>query len=248
MVETIDIKARWDARKESAADCAGRMFRFLRRLAACDEVFAQGWLKCGNSLEEALQNKVRVSQEILQNVFERGRNRRDKDKSVIEELGFYSGRFWNGLDREAAHVSVHCGAYVDPAKMPGINEVGIQPPYVGAAADRLLQAEKLREIVTLLAEEWNPDWVRASTFQVDEILYPVRPYRGQRVGWLTYISARYGPLPPLPPNCRSLPINDTGNLIVIDGIIRVSEKNSGDVKKLKELSACLDEAGFLTEI
>jgi hypothetical protein len=248
MVEKIDIRARWDARKESAAECAKRMLGCLQRLATIDEVFAVGWLKCGDSLQEALQNRVRVSQEFLEAVFEQRRSRREAERGPIDDLGIGSGRFWNGLEPDAAHISVRCGAYVDPAKMPGINEVRIGLPQAGAAGDRLLRPEKLREIVTVVAEEWDPDWARVSTFHMDEILYPARRYRGQEAGWLTYISSRYGGLPPLPKSCQVIPVSGRGDIIVITPIQKISAAHSSDVILLRELSSVLEKAGFLSKV
>src|SRR5687768_756609 len=94
MIERYYLGAYWGNRKETAAECAERAVALLQWLSRCDEAFGR-WFQGGRSRKEALQREVRPDPAVLRPLLERGRNRRDDDRSVIEELGFRMG-LWNG--------------------------------------------------------------------------------------------------------------------------------------------------------
>ena len=165
MVEQLNLKARWSARRETPAACANRALRFLRQIGFFDETFAQTWHKCGMSLKEALANTVELSLASLQALLEKDRNRRDRSKTVIDDDGFYLGTLWNGKEDGAAHVTVHCGAYTDPAIFPAPNDLLIDFPYDGEAATRFKETDLLSKFVNSAVECWDPDWARVSTSQ-----------------------------------------------------------------------------------
>ena len=99
-------------------------------------------------------------------------------------------RLWNGEEAGAAHVRVQCGAYPDPDVLPGPNEVLIELPSSGPAIHGVGCPEKRRQMVMAVLESWDPNWLRVSTIQIDEAIYGQDLYRGQKVGWLTYVSDR----------------------------------------------------------
>lgn len=248
MPEQIRLRARWGPRKDTVEDCAHRMNSFLLRLAECDEVFTKGWLKCTRSMDADLK-RVAVSVDELRKLFEKGRIRRDKDKSAFEDMGFHSGRLWNGSEVEPTHVSVECGSYyVSPRIVTALNNVWLELPSESSSVARLLRPEKLSELVSVVVDQWNPDWVWVSTNKADAEIYQENPYVGQMVGWLTYASDRYGKLPQLPSNCHVTRIEGHGNLITIDLEGRLTASNSLHVASLEVLSHTLREAGFLNPI
>ncbi len=246
MKEQVNLKARWGVRKESVEACASHMLRCLQQLALCDEAFAHKWLKCGMSLKETLANKIELSAESLQSLLIRGRIKRDVDKSVIEHLGFSSGRLWNGREESAAHISIQCGAYPDPNKMPGINDVLLELPRDGSASERVFYIDNMRKIISTVLECWDPDWIRVSTYKLDEMVYPQELYQGQQVGWLTYVSDRYGKPPSLPREYEVSRVGNAGNLIVVSSIDRPTILNRAHVESLRKLSNILEQAGMLS--
>src|SRR5690349_12263034 len=110
MIEKIQLTALWGVRKESAGECAERVFRFLNDLRACDEVFACGWLINPNEpppgacpSPQPPKRPVRfvpldVSLPSLRRFIAGGRSRREAHGSItiIDRLGFAPGRLWNG--------------------------------------------------------------------------------------------------------------------------------------------------------
>jgi hypothetical protein len=95
-MEVYLAAAYWKSRKETLDDCVARTSVFLERLAPIAEKFS-GWRSGGRSKKEALAQEIITprSTNELRAKFENGRNRRDLDRSVIEELGYGFG-FWNG--------------------------------------------------------------------------------------------------------------------------------------------------------
>jgi hypothetical protein len=243
MSDAITLHACWGNRKETVDECAKHAERFLRLLAEFDDTFGQ-WFKKGMSRRQALQSKVEPTFESLRNLLSKGRNRGDVSKAVIEDLGFHL-RLWNGLDGDAggAGVSNTCGSYPEPV-MPEPNWCDIDLPYGGLAHDRLLQVEKLCKIIDIMVTCWNPDWAWVSTYDIRGIIYPGM-YQGQAVGWLTYISDRYGPLPALPKEYEVTRINGLGNVINITTIDRLTMSNPAHIEAIRRLSEILEKAGML---
>lgn len=255
--ERIKLEARWSARKESVEDCAAKAYSFLLQLAECDEMFARGWLKCaivrfsrrtgGLETVRGLE-PLTVTVDELRNLLLEGRLRRDANNTVIEDMGFRLGSsVWNGSDEEHVFVSLTCGAYyANPSVLPVPNDVTVQFPYEGPAVARILQPAKLRKMVHIAVETWDPDWAHISTGKLDLAVHP--EYVGQPVGWFTYISDRYGQLPALPPECEMTRVADLGNLICIKSIDRPTVSNEAHVKAILDVSEILRKAGLLAPV
>src|SRR3989442_863361 len=95
MTSRYMLGAYWPARQESIEECGNRLGRFLTELAMCDPVFAI-WCERGRSRKEASERHVAVEdRHDLLDLLDRGRNRRDVGRDVIDELGFNVG-LWNG--------------------------------------------------------------------------------------------------------------------------------------------------------
>jgi hypothetical protein len=247
-VERLNLEAYWRPRKASINECALHVAKCLHRIATCDEAFSQTWLECGNSLNEAITNKVDPTLESLQTLLAKGRSRRDSDKSIIEELGFSLGRLWNGWNKEAAvHISFTCGAYPDPKVLPFANNCLIELPYGGPVAERILQVDKLRCVMAAVVASWDPDVAAVSSYQMRAAVYP-QTHRGPWVGWLTYLSDRHSSLPKLPDDYEVTRIEGLGSLIVIKGIDRITASNPAHVAVVRKLSNLLNAAGLLGPI
>jgi hypothetical protein len=244
MRERIDLHARWGDRKESADECAGHAVECLQQLAVCDAAFGQ-WFKRGKSRKEALEGRFEPTFESCRDLLEKGRNHFDTTKEVIEDLGFSMGLWNGGEEGSAVGLRFHGGAYPAVPRMPNPNDCVIDLPYGGSAADYLLSKGKLRQITSAVVESWNPDWARVSTFHMRQSLYP-ELYQGVEVGWLTYLSDRYGPLPKLPDDCEVTKVEGVGSLIVIGGIDRLTASNPAHVEAVRRLSETLGAAGLLS--
>ena len=247
MAEHLNIHARWGARTQNVSECSRIALDCLQRLARADDVFSLTWLLCGWSRSEALSNSVRLSEDELQRLLIAGRNCND-DGTVIPELGFSLGRLWNGRDNESAHITINCGAYPDPKYSPSPNDVLVELPYEGPASLRLKDRTRLVNIIESIVTPWNPDWLRVSTYGVDESLYGQGRYAGQKVGWLTYVSDRYGPLPSLPESTLVSRLGIGGSLIEVPSLTLTSFMTEEGVTLLRQISDILRTARFLEPI
>lgn len=204
--------AYWGNRPEDCSSCARRVHAWLASLTGVDETLTR-WYGLGGSREQALRHEVEVSQNALRALLSRGRNRRDATGEPISELGF-AVRLWNGGGSdEACSISVHCGGHASTKLTWVPNSVVLGLPEDGPAAQRMLVVPVLSSLVRVAAEAFDPDWaVVSSTAHVTEERDGSAPLLA--AGWLTYLSARAGVLPPLPGGADVRELPPLGSLVV----------------------------------
>ena len=208
MYEDYYVGAYWGPRQEAALECARRAELFFHMMARCDATFAQ-WYRGGRGASRHLPgHPVHPIAREWEQLFLRGRNRKDLDKTVIENLGF-SAHVWNAK-RDRTRIELHCGEYSPSG--PG-NVCLIEPPAEGPLRARLLNASVLAEILTSVATTWDPDFAMASSNEMVRLIEKRK--REVRVGWLTYLSRRLGTLPPLPAPVRIEPVGTLGWLLIL---------------------------------
>jgi hypothetical protein len=241
MSENLYFGAYWGNRKEGSEDCARRTAGVLRDLSRLDGAFTR-WFGLGASAKEALQKRVETDEASLVESFQRGRNRRDTDRNVMSNLG-HRIRFWNGLeDRErAATFSVHCGSFASTAQTWIPNSCVIELP----ASDRVTTAA-LVTLVESVATNFEPDWAVVNS-DVHRERGPQPSPGVPLVGWITYLSAAYGPLPALPRQARVMSVQRFG-VAVITTDERFTATNPDHVKMAEEIRVALDHAGLLRRI
>ncbi len=207
MSDRYVLSAYWGNRKESSRSCAERLSHCLKAFASIDALL-QPWFELGRSRKDALARQIRPDVESLEALFLKGRNRRDNDRSVIEELGF-SLDLWNGAsEAESVGLVVRCGSY---ATMPP-NSCVVKLPPVSGIPSRLFGVSLLIELLSAIARAWEPDWgVVVSRFHRDQLNersgVPI-------VGWMTYLSAARGAVPALPPPANVVEVDGKGWIIV----------------------------------
>jgi hypothetical protein len=181
--------AYWQPRKESIHACGDRLGRFLTALSACDPVFA-AWYERGASRRKGKQAEIDFKNEAhLLDLLDRGRNRRDVGKEVMEDLGFRVGLWNGGKSAKMAGLSVTCGLYATVAGLGGNCLILDLPEDLGD----LQQSERMASVLTLAATSWEPDW--AGVFSVGamnkRVYNPAVPF----VDWMVYVSHKLAPAP-----------------------------------------------------
>jgi hypothetical protein len=240
--ERFHLGAYWGDRRESVEKCAERSADFLAGLGACDQCFA-GWFRLGESREQARAHEVPANVDILRAELAAGRNRRDTDGAVIEDLGF-SLWLWNGADNdeEAAGLHIACGGY--SGAVPNVCSVDL--PRGGDAAERVLRGETLTCVIEAAVSSWEPDWARVISNRhldwyldhtEDDAVKPV-------IGWLTYLSAGRGEVPPLPPPTRTVALAGHGTLIILTDE-RFSATRPDHLDQAARVREILDSKGLL---
>jgi hypothetical protein len=203
MFETYYLGAYWGPRPDPLESCAERFSTCLRRLGLVHELFG-GWSNTGYSRRTASRS-VQTDPESLRDLLVAGRNRRDTDGGVIDELGF-SASVWNGRSPSVGFM-VTCGA--TSARVS--NSSVLDLPEISPASQSLFEWSSAQAIITALVDAWQPDWATFSTRDLRKIQRgdPWTPV----VGWMTYL----GPGRPVPgavPDGRILKLHD-GHLVVV---------------------------------
>jgi hypothetical protein len=238
-METYYAGVYWGARREEVAECARRTELFFHLLARCDATLGR-WYRAGRVARGSPGHPVTTNDpEELKELLLRGRNRTDLGKQVIEDLGF-GLRVWNQQpDGRSTKVSLRCGAFTEAVS----NVCLLNPPSQGDAAERLLSAPALTQVLTCMATAWDPDWgVATSTktrapISVDE--------QDSDVGWLMYFARRRGTVPPLPAPVRIEPVGLLGTLVILTPE-RFTASNPEHMALGRRVRELLKRAGLLT--
>ncbi len=202
--DSVYAGAYWPARPESLEACTARLVASLGKLADIDDLLAswffKGWRRA------SAQRPFKGDPESVLQALAAGRNRRDGDGSVIEELGFSLG-IWNGDDADPVALSIRCG--MSSPRVP--NAVVLKLPARSARSANLHSRAGTTELLRALVQAWNPDWATVTSASLREAqgegaLSPV-------LGWLTYFSTTRGRIPELPDTFSVESIAGMGSIV-----------------------------------
>jgi hypothetical protein len=241
MIETYYAAAYWGARKESTEACAQRAQAFLQCLSQCD-ISLSRWYQLARTRKKSLERPLTLELKQLADMFRRGVNRAESDKSVIEELGFHIQTSNCEPDGEDTFLRVVCGDY---SKITH-NFCVIDLPDSGPNAQRMLTTPVLTNVVHCMARAWEPDWALAMSHAhrdiVDEQVrrIPQTPY----VAWVTYFSRSRGTVPPLPAPVSIERVDSLGTLIALTPE-RFTASNPEHLALSSRVRELLDRANML---
>lgn len=204
----IYVGGYWGAREESVDACAHRLSMFLETLSGSDPVFAT-WYERGRSRRDASRCDVDSrNRDHLIRLLERGRNRRDDNLAVIEDLGFQIG-LWNGQKgNRSAGLSVICGSHASNPNLGNCAVVDL-PEDLG----ELRRSERMAKILATVARSWHPDWagVISQDSGNSRDYIPGIPF----VDWMLYLSDKTCPVRAVPEPSFSQRVDDLGAIIVV---------------------------------
>jgi hypothetical protein len=235
--ETYYAGAYWGPRKESAEECARRTAHFLTLLAPADPCLAQ-WYKPARRLKDARKHPLMPPDvPTLTELFRRGVNRA-KGGPVFEDLGL---SFWFGTG-EGADLRITCGDYAGSSP----NHCVLDLPDRGPNMDRLVTAAVLTHVVRAMVPAWEPDWAFATSYAYED-KYQEPASTPFALGWVTYLSHRFGRVPPLPAPVRIEPVDDKGTLIVLTPE-RFTITNADHVMLARRVRELLARAGLMPSV
>jgi hypothetical protein len=141
--------AYWGARKETVESCAARAARFLGDIEPLWPTLS-GWRWSGRGFA-AKEVITSSSIDTLIFMFNKGRNRFDTTRMVIEDLG-YSTSVWNKRsDPDSASLYIACGTY---SKVRGLgNAAALNLPQDFPLDDR----DRLVSLASAFVSAWEPD-------------------------------------------------------------------------------------------
>jgi hypothetical protein len=192
----------WGPRKESAEEVAVRAELFFKKLKAINPAVAK-WTRASSRTLRPLV----INRENLFNLFAAGVNRTDIGKEIIPDLGF-SASLISTIDNGPALLRVHAGCY---SKWVSNVCVFQFPPSKRTDKD-LITLPTLIRLCSLTVQCWEPDEGRVTSHLLHEAID--QQNKKPEFGWLTYLSKKHGPIPPLPKPARIEPIDDKGHLII----------------------------------
>jgi hypothetical protein len=179
VAESFVAGAYWGMRPEDIGSCTDRLVGFLSALGNAHPLFAE-WFKPGKARVSAIGQPVEQTPDAIRALLLAGRNRRDDDNSVIEELGF-SARLWNAKHYGAV-LGIGCGICSKWVS----NAVSIEFPEAEGGALDLYRPEVVRSVMAALAEYWEPDWATLVSPAMRRLQQA--PPQGPVIGWMTYLS------------------------------------------------------------
>lgn len=229
MTDTYYVGSYWLARQESAAACAQRLETFFRLLGRCDPAWGR-WYETADSFEAARKRPFTPDAATFERLFERKANR------IGDGFTYW---LWTGEDEhETTAASGACGS----ADIWQPSSCVLHPPHLGAAAERVLTAPVLTEVVRAMALAWEPEWAVATSHEHRDLAYG-NADPDTFVGWVMYFSRRRGTVPPLPAPVRIEPVEDKGVLVILTPE-RFTASNPEHVALAARVHELLDRAGL----
>jgi hypothetical protein len=230
MVENYYIGAYWSGRPEPLESYARRASVFLRQLAALDPTLIP-WFEQASSPAAALRSQFSPDTQTLLGLFNKQKYRRG--------AGDVSFAAWNGESEASSVVSFSCGS---PSPFV-VDRCILTPPLKGQAAERLISASMMAQVLRAMALAWEPEWsVATSDAHRDMVSDEAAP--GTFVGWVMYFANSRGALPPLPSPVRTEPVADRGTLVILTPE-RFTATNPEHVALAAQVQDLLAEAGLL---
>lgn len=193
--------AYWPGRTEPVETYARRGEAFFRLLAPLDPTLAT-WFEQANSRAMALKRQFVPAVEPLSSLFAK--------QQYQKGVGALSFAAWNGEEAESSVVRFSCGSpspYV-------VDHCVLTPPAQGPAADRLISATVLTEVLRAMVLAWDPEWGIASS-TAHRTLVSEYGDPGTFTGWIMYFARSRGEIPPLPAPARLECVGDRGTLVIL---------------------------------
>jgi hypothetical protein len=211
VLRTFFVGAYWGPRREELIDCSSRAVTLLSDLADLGPTFSHWFAKKTSRRRGAALIPVEVDAPSLRELLSEGVNRRDSDRSVIEDLGF-SLSIWNGgptNDNEAlVSVDLACGGY--SPYVPNYSVISVQDLKSGS---RLATLQMQIELMELLVRAMSPSWATVCSAELQAVTRRAIP-DAPGVGWCLWLSGASPGLVSLPARATARATPDGGLTIL----------------------------------
>jgi hypothetical protein len=231
--EPFYLGAYWGPRREPADECAQRLSATLVRLRERDGLLGEWFTKSARRDDGAVRVEP-ADVETLTRLLVAGVNRRDSDRTAIEELGFSAG-LWNGDRDVPIGLTASCGVWSASRGIMNSFVLDLPPPSVERAT-HLYELDTAVALMRAVVEPWWPDWATLTSYGLADALdsSPREP----AIGWITYLSDPR-PVPDATPAAVRKQFSDGTLLVSTDSVANV------DVAQVKALAVALGRAGSL---
>jgi hypothetical protein len=198
-------------------------------LSQRDSSLAQ-WYAKGRSRRDALTRQVTAEPSQLRDLFEAGRNRRDTDGRVIEDLGSRVA-LWNGADdEEAVTLTIHCGGYASTEARWIPNSCVLVLPSGGSSRERLSAVSALVEMTKSVVAAFDPEWATVTSHELRGMT-PKPEERSVGLGWITYVRSS-----------EAITIDVPGSRLIDVkgfGVLAIATEKAFDSRRVDQVDAAL---------
>ena len=242
--ESWPLICRWHERREEPSAIAGRMQRMIDALTKVSPVLSK--------FEVQLSDKPPgQSAPFTPELFERVALRRVSTRGERgRHLGYhallYSEPIVPGSDlvEGSMELDVSAGGYADAGRPISRPQSCILDLPLTAPFDTFQSVDGLAAILRCIADAWQPDYGFILSSRLHAERWRSIPERVPTIGWLTYRSARRGPLPPFEAPASVISLGESGAIIVACPE-RVTIEDERTVAAVDAVEARLREAGLL---
>ena len=239
MPDRVSIGAYWGVRPLTITQAVQQALQVFEGLSRIHELLSLStWYEKGMSKKEALSKQLVLSEGTMRRLLQDGRNRYDTTDEIIEDLG-YSFNLWNGRDDEDGVSLNMVNGVTNPN--PHLNNFCVLSTIKTSSA--LFKSETLNLILTALIETLQPDWGRVNPWISELDLERTTP----GVGWLTYLSPAYQPIPSLPSGIKVTFRPDHSTLIQLSEELFDSSVPE-HIKRIQETTTALKQAGIVKPV
>ncbi|QEM12967.1 Imm52 family immunity protein [Mucilaginibacter rubeus] len=180
MIDSFYIGAYWETKKELLEDVIEPTLQTLEQLSELDEQF-YNFYELGTSRKQAFENRIPLEFGYIKELYQKRLKKADLDQNGYSKIG-YGLSLWTGQNEdESSQISFNVGSSSNKIR----NRCLIKIPTEGVARERLLQLNKVKEIIKLLILKWNPDLVVLTSKELSTALDITND-----LGWVTYVKAK----------------------------------------------------------
>lgn len=207
-MERYYVGAYWTSRKATARSCAHILVDFLGR---CSQAIG-GQTRWEDTDKPGSFPPLSV--DVFTSILESGVARNDADGDVIRRLGFDFSLVARESKDRTWWLSGSVGSYSSNVGNSIVLLSPLAPDATATENDRL----RLKSLLRLCAEAWNPDYGYVRSDELNDAYSPCT--NGPTVSWMLYLSISLDT--PIQYECES--VGDSGKLITIHDGVFCSEK------------------------
>lgn len=157
------VSAIWGDEHKTVAECAERIYDFMQLLKMHNEELFSQWYEQANSLKEALERKVDITQEYFYRRVEKKWDKKFPD--LGSRVALWTGQKENGY---SAIVSFSLGSHSNNPNIP--NNCVIRLPRKGEWSEYYNEPRNRIALMQLIQEFWKPDFLKVNGERIEEIV------------------------------------------------------------------------------
>ncbi|RKR82798.1 hypothetical protein BDD43_2987 [Mucilaginibacter gracilis] len=225
MIDTFYIGAYWKYRQERLQPVVEKTVGVLNGLKKVDKQFMT-WYELGGSRKKALEKMFNTDHDSVNEAYQKMIRKNDIDQQGYSKVGFQFS-LWSGhSDDETSNISIIAGTHSDHIA----NNCIVSIPDDGEARSRLLRLDKVKSVINILIDNWDPEIVILKSSTLSRTLQSTN-----RLGWVSYF-AQPQRLAENSGLVHEKAYHGQGDLFYLDGELLVDYSRMEDFRPLKELS------------